>query len=61
MTSSDAPLTFPGLQVLRKRRLSHLLSAWLVEAVWSRHKRQQAAKAASWCRQHTQQRAWCAW
>lgn len=49
------------MQVLRKRRLDHLVSAWLVEAVWSRHKRQQSAKATSWCRKHTQQRAWNAW
>lgn len=49
------------LQVLRKRRLDRLLSAWLVEAVWSRHKRQQLSKAVSCSRRHTQQQAWAAW
>jgi hypothetical protein len=48
-------------QVLRKRRLSQLLSAWLVEALWSQHKRRQVAKANCWCRQHMQQHAWDAW
>lgn len=49
------------LQVLRKRRLSQLLCAWLVEALWAQHKRRRQAKAVGWRRQNLQQQAWAAW